>query len=572
MCDIWEFGCTTEKFIESAVNDAATNLSESVIKAVGDVLASLGTSWVDMDTPNLTNDGTSNEALKQGLEDKEATEAAMREAARNEANSEWGIKKSVTGTDREYYPNSGESNLLKGSDGLDGLKDLDKINELLGLTEWIAFGICVLSLIVIGARMGWQHRHEGQQHVDRVMMVLVATVIVSGSVGLVTALVPPLQSRDSSAVAFIQNSLWWYMIAVAVFGVIVGAARMAWEQRAEPGKDLVKSLLTLVVVSAVGLHAVALLVAAGDSFSKWILERSVDCNLEQGNCFGRNMASLFYGMKFGINVGPILIIILGLLAVFASLAQIVLMFIRSGMLVLLAGMLPLAAAATNTETGRNMFRKTVGWLLAFVLYKPAAAIVYATAFRLTGEDIFKTGGDGLTSIIVGLTLMVVALFALPALMTLIVPAVSGVASGSGIGSAALAGATMMPTGAIAGGLLRGRGGGSNDQDAGNKSSGPTGSTDSTGSPGSSGGTGESGPATAGATGPSGSAGASSAAGSAGAGAGAGAGSGAAAGSAAGPAGAAVGVGVDAVAGAAKAATGAVESAAEESSGGPGGSR
>ena len=68
--------------------------------------------------------------------------------------------------------------------------DVGGINTVLGWATWIAFGICVLSLIVAGVRMGLGHRHEGQRHVDRIGVVLVATIIVSAAVGLVTAIAP----------------------------------------------------------------------------------------------------------------------------------------------------------------------------------------------------------------------------------------------------------------------------------------------------------------------------------------------------------------------------------------------
>ena len=47
----------------------------------------------------------------------------------------------------------------------------------------------------------------------------------------------------SPTVAFVQSQLWWYMAAAAILGVIIGGARMAWEQRAEPGRELLKGLL-----------------------------------------------------------------------------------------------------------------------------------------------------------------------------------------------------------------------------------------------------------------------------------------------------------------------------------------
>ena len=106
------------------------------------------------------------------------------------------------------------------------------------------------------------------------------------------------------------------------------------------------------------------------------------------------------------------------------------MVVRGGMLVILAGILPLSASATNTERGRTWFKKCVAWLVAFILYKPAAAIVYATAFRLAGSDVFGSG-DELMSAITGLVLMVLALLALPALMRFVTPMVAAMASGAG---------------------------------------------------------------------------------------------------------------------------------------------
>ena len=535
-CGFLDVECKAKEWAASTIGDALTKTADAVLEAVGKAVASLGTMWVNIGTPTLTGGG-------------------------------------------------GSAGVSPG----DHAANVGGINTILGWATWIAFGICVLSLMVAGVRMGLGHRHEGQKHVDRLGVILVATIIISAAVGLVTAIAPAASSPGSPTVAFIQNSLWWYMIAVAVVGVIFGAVRMAWEQRAEPGKDLVKSLMTLVVVSGAGLTAVSLLVAAGDSFSVWLLNGSLGCDIADtnGTCFGGNMAGL---LALTTNpatggLGAILIIVLGLLAILGSVVQILLMIVRAGMLVVLAGVLPVSAAATNTETGRNMFRKTVGWLLAFILYKPAAAIVYATAFKLSGTSIFKDDGSGLISVIVGLTLMAVALVALPALMSLIVPAVSSIASGSGMATAALAGAAMLPSGAIAAGRLLGGGGGGSDE-GGSSSSPPSGSANSAGPSGGQGGSGPSGSPGTGSTGAGGPAGATGAgstaaaggtgaagAGAGGAAGGAAAGGGAAAaGAAAGPVGAAVGVGVQAVTGTVKAATGAVQSAAEDSSGGPNGSR
>src|ERR1700712_4412597 len=65
-------------------------------------------------------------------------------------------------------------------------------------------------------------------------------------------------SAPSDAVGFLQDSLWWYMAAAAVLSVIIAGGKMAWEGRAQPGRELLKSLMTLVVVAGGGLATIPL--------------------------------------------------------------------------------------------------------------------------------------------------------------------------------------------------------------------------------------------------------------------------------------------------------------------------
>ena len=60
-------------------------------------------------------------------------------------------------------------------------------------------------------------------------------------------------------------------------------------------------------------------------------------------------------------VGVFILIVLGLIGLIASLVQIVLMVVRSGMLVILAGILPTTAAFTNTEMGQAVVPES-SWL------------------------------------------------------------------------------------------------------------------------------------------------------------------------------------------------------------------
>ncbi|WP_142060087.1 hypothetical protein [Pseudarthrobacter sp. B4EP4b] len=250
-------------------------------------------------------------------------------------------------------------------------------------------------------------------------------------------------TTPSPVASAVNSELMPWTLALAVLAVILGGIRMIWEQRGAPLKDLLRSLLTLTLVSGLGLGVISILVIAADAFSVAIIERSSD-----GKGFAESMKILVVTGQTG--VGVFILIILGLIGLIASLVQIVLMVVRSGMLVILAGILPTTAAFTNTEMGRQWFQKAVGWTIAFILYKPAAAIVYSVAFLLMGSGEER---DALVKSITGFTLMIVALFALPALMRFVTPMVGAVASGSGAAAGAAVGA--MATGAVS----LGRGGG-----------------------------------------------------------------------------------------------------------------
>ena len=374
-----------------------------------------------------------------------------------------------------------------------------------------------------------------------------------------------LASEDGTTpgpvVSMVNSELMVWTVTLAVLAVILGGIRMIWEQRGAPLKDLLRSLVTLTLVTGLGLGVISILVIAADAFSAAIIERSTD-----GKGFAQAMKILVVTGQSG--VGVFILIILGLIGLIASLVQIVLMVVRSGMLVILAGILPTTAAFTNTEMGKQWFQKAVGWTIAFILYKPAAAIVYSVAFLLMGNN---SGKDALIGSITGFTLMVVALFALPALMRFVTPMVGAVASGGGAGAGVAVGA--MATGAVSLGRSgSGKGNAAPTPASTQSNQSGTSPKGSDGTPGPKGGGGQ---PTPGSTGPAGATGtaasATAGAGAGAAGAGAGAGAGAAAGgaaAAAGPVGMAVAAGTQV----ASKTSQAIEKTAQDSTGeGPSGS-
>jgi hypothetical protein len=394
------------------------------------------------------------------------------------------------------------------------------------------------------------------------------------NVGTPALTAAPGGSTGSDPVLFLQNSLYFWTASLAVLSVLVGAAKMVIERRGAPLRDLGRSLATLVVVSGAGVAAVGLLTVAADKFSAWIIESSTD-----GTSFNENITSLLE-LSATSPIGSIMIILLGLIAILASVMQIVLMIVRGGLLVILTGIFPTAAAFTNTEAGKGWFQKCTAWLIAFILYKPAAAIVYATAFQLSGSKIFGNVGDGkdfgsaLLATVTGLALMIIALFAMPALMRFVTPMVGAVAGGGGAVAAGTVGA--LASGAISLGSA-GRGGGpstssttthsTSSQNPGSQGPSGTGSQGTAGTAGTAGKNGTRGSRAAGSgaagahsgTGPA----ASTGAGSPAAGSGAAAGGAAAAAGAGGVAVLAAQKGVEA----GQAASGAIKDMSEESTGG-----
>src|SRR5665647_2637088 len=58
-CDWWDLQCKAGEVASNVVGDAIENMANAVMEAYGKALASLGTVWVHIGTPNLTGTGGS---------------------------------------------------------------------------------------------------------------------------------------------------------------------------------------------------------------------------------------------------------------------------------------------------------------------------------------------------------------------------------------------------------------------------------------------------------------------------------------------------------------------------------
>jgi hypothetical protein len=221
-------------------------------------------------------------------------------------------------------------------------------------------------------------------------------------------------------------------IFVAIISVIMTSAKMILSRNAQPAEELFRGLLTIVLVSGAGIAAVSILTEMSDGFSSYIMSQSRAQEFE---------------FSFAATTATALVFVFGTIGSMVAGIQWVLMLSRDALLIVFSGLLPLAAAGSSTRNGQQFFSRVTGWLLALIIYKPVAAAIYWVAMRLIRD------AEGISAALSGLTLMMLAIIALPALMRLIVPAV-GPAIGKGggamaVGTAVATGAVMVASGGTA---------------------------------------------------------------------------------------------------------------------------
>ena len=75
----------------------------------------------------------------------------------------------------------------------------------------------------------------------------------------------------ASTVGYLWSHLHWYVAGLAIFSILFAAGKMAWQRNGAPARELLQSLLTMVVVSGAGVAAISLLTTASDEAASYIL-------------------------------------------------------------------------------------------------------------------------------------------------------------------------------------------------------------------------------------------------------------------------------------------------------------
>jgi type IV secretion system protein TrbL len=251
-----------------------------------------------------------------------------------------------------------------------------------------------------------------------------------------------------ASVEWFKQSTSVVTLFLVTLGLLFAGINTMRDRNGRPLREVLETLAKVVFVSAAGSLAVQIFLVGGAEFGKWILTRA-------------GLDSSSFAVSVAAVMGaPGLAIIIGLLGILAVLCQWALMFLRGAVLPLLAGFWPVVASSAMLQGGRKGFELVTKWIIAFVIYNPVAACIYALAWRLKG------GGDGIGGVINGWILIVLAVLTLPALMRMLAPVTEamGKAAGGtiamGITSAAVSagvavGAAVATGGASAGGAATG---------------------------------------------------------------------------------------------------------------------
>jgi hypothetical protein len=222
-----------------------------------------------------------------------------------------------------------------------------------------------------------------------------------------------LVSLDNKATAWFQDTSLPITILLLTVGLMIAGIRTMYTQRGEEFGEAIRNLARVVAVTSFGTVLIQILVWGGDAYAEWILKVS-----------GTSATAGYVDAGFAA-ASPGLALLFGLVGVLAVGIQWVIMFVRQAMLLLLNAFWPMSASYAMLRQGQQAFEKITAWIIAFIIYSPLAASIYAFAWRL------KSGQDGAGGVIYGLMLIILAVVALPAIMRLITPVAAALGNASG---------------------------------------------------------------------------------------------------------------------------------------------
>jgi len=303
------------------------------------------------------------------------------------------------------------------------------------------------------------------------------------------------KTGTAAQLAALTNDQYYVVMFFGIIGFLAGLIRLVWDNRhAQSTKELVRGFVVMTVATGLTLPITQALLDAGNAYSPWILQQATGASNGK-DAFAQIIEATLVSSNQGDTNAVGAWFILAILLILGALVQVVFMIVRGAVIYCLMVFLPYTTCTAYSEEGWGRFKRVAMLLFAFTVYKPVAATIYATGFKVlhTPTDPDKTLNSLMTGVY-GLTILVLAALALPALIKFLMPMAALGSSSAFSGGAALAaigtGAAMIATGggsaAAAGGSGAAAGGGAGLTQTGG-SGGPMGSPSGGGDTGSGGG-------------------------------------------------------------------------------------
>ena len=247
---------------------------------------------------------------------------------------------------------------------------------------------------------------------------------------------PIINPETSPAFAWGTGIVNIFTALAVTIGLIWAGIRIVWSQRGEEVRYVFASLARVIVVSGLGVSVFALLLTASDQAAAAILD-STDWGQKD------TMAVLGDPKRAVAAMGAMLFLPGGIMLLVVIVQWCIMIFVSIATPILLMYW-PIAEGLTFAAGGRG-FSRVSKWLTAFILFKPTVAVLYGFSF----EEL--KGGDGIGGIVTAICILIMAPFALPALLKIVNPAAAGTgADGAGAALAGMAGVAVGAVGVAAG--------------------------------------------------------------------------------------------------------------------------
>lgn len=258
----------------------------------------------------------------------------------------------------------------------------------------------------------------------------------------------PLAVGEGSATDRVSTSTSFLVPIIGLAATLFAVAK-AGKADADDGKEaseITTGLMRLVFVSAAGVTGTYMLMQFSSALAPWLFDVITAGAGDDRKLISESITDSDTDLLASVS-GAGYFFALPLM-VFAAMAQAAMAVGTDVGAAVLSAILPLTAAASVTEKGKEAFAKQVGWILSCVSFKPASAVIYGFGVALiNGSNIVPSVTDSdsagpFLSVLIGTMTLILAACALPALVKLINPSPSILGAGGSRFMSALGGAAV----------------------------------------------------------------------------------------------------------------------------------